>query len=76
MKHPTGTGFPNLGTEAVLQFTDSDFRIVRHGTFVRCGVTGVPIPLDDLLYWSADRQEAYAGPEAVLKRLRTDTAAR
>ena len=27
------------------------------------------IPLDELKYWSVDRQEAYASPEAVLKRL-------
>ncbi|HEX7789463.1 MAG TPA: DUF2093 domain-containing protein, partial [Afipia sp.] len=26
------------------------------------------IPLDELKYWSVDRQEAYATPEAVLQR--------
>ena len=33
-------------------------------------MTGVPIPLDELRYWSVDLQEAYADPEAVLKRLK------
>ena len=27
------------------------------------------IPLDDLRYWSVERQEAYATPEAVMQRL-------
>ncbi|HKG81625.1 MAG TPA: DUF2093 domain-containing protein, partial [Beijerinckiaceae bacterium] len=34
-----------------------------------CAVTGEAIPLDQLRYWSVERQEAYASPEAVLKRL-------
>jgi hypothetical protein len=37
---------------------------------VRCAVTGVPIPLEELKYWSVDVQEAYATPEAVLQRQR------
>jgi len=36
---------------------------------VRCAVTGTLIPLEELKYWSVERQEAYAGPEAVLRRL-------
>jgi hypothetical protein len=43
---------------------------VRPGAFVRCAVTGVPIPLEELKYWSVDLQEAYATPEAVLQRHR------
>jgi hypothetical protein len=31
-------------------------------------VTGAKIALEDLKYWSVDRQEAYATPEAVLER--------
>ena len=31
---------PALGTEAVLEYSNSDYRIIRQGTFVRCGVTG------------------------------------
>jgi len=30
--------------------------------------SGAPIPLEALRYWSAERQEAYAGPEEALKR--------
>jgi hypothetical protein len=54
--------------EAKIEFHDGDFRIVRPGAFVRCAVTGQPIALDELRYWSVDRQEAYANPAASMKR--------
>ena len=54
--------------EADVKYLDGDFRVVRPGSFVRCAVTGVPIPLEELRYWSVDLQEAYATPEAVLQR--------
>ena len=54
--------------EADVRYLDGDFRVVRPGAFVRCAVTGVPIPLEELKYWSVELQEAYATPEAVLKR--------
>jgi len=54
--------------EAKVEFLDGDFRIVRPGAYVRCAVTGEPIPLEELRYWSVDRQEAYASPAAVMKR--------
>jgi hypothetical protein len=52
------------------------FRVIRTGRFVNCAVTGQPIPLQDLRYWSVERQEAYASPEAVLKRLGMTAKAR
>jgi len=55
--------------EAQIQFLDADFRIIKPGNFVRCAVTGTAIPIDELRYWSVERQEAYANPDAVLKRL-------
>ena len=54
--------------EAEVKYLDGDFRVMRPGAFVRCAVTGVPIPLEELRYWSVDLQEAYATPEAVLQR--------
>lgn len=57
------------GGEAVVEYRDSNIRVVRPGRFVRCAVTEEAIPLDQLKYWSVARQEAYASPEAVLKRL-------
>jgi hypothetical protein len=58
-----------MAGEAEVKFLDGDFRIVRPGAFVRCAVTGVPIPLEELKYWSVESQEAYASPEAVMRRL-------
>ena len=55
--------------EAKLRYLDADFHVLREGEFVRCAVTGVPVPLEELKYWSVERQEAYASPEAVLRRL-------
>src|SRR3954464_3478391 len=54
--------------EAQVQYLDGDFRVISPGTYVRCAVTEVRIPLDELKYWSVDLQEAYAQPIAVLER--------
>lgn len=54
-------------SEAVIEYLDNDFRVVRAGAFVRCAVSGARIPLEELRYWSVARQEAYASPEAVIK---------
>lgn len=57
-------------TEAKLDYGDGEFRVLAPGAFVRCGVTGQPIPLDQLRYWNIERQEAYATPEAKMQRLK------
>jgi hypothetical protein len=57
-----------MAGEAEVKYLDGDFRVVRPGAFVRCAVTGLPIPLEELKYWSVDLQEPYASPEAVLLR--------
>ena len=59
---------PSDAGEAKVEFLDGDIRILRPGAYVRCAVTGQPIPLDELRYWSVDRQEAYASPAASMKR--------
>ncbi|WP_229266449.1 DUF2093 domain-containing protein [Leptospira sp. severe_002] len=63
-----------MAGEAELKYLDGDFRIVRPGAFVRCAVTGIPIPLEELKYWNVDLQEPYSTPEAVLKRLHPQAA--
>ena len=60
--------FPAGGTEAKVRFLDADFQVLRKGDFVRCAVTGQPIALDDLKYWSVERQEAYATALIALER--------
>jgi hypothetical protein len=55
------------GGEAVLEYHTPEFKVIKTGRFVRCAVTNAPIPLDELRYWSVERQEAYASPEAVMQ---------
>lgn len=45
--------------EAKLRYLDHDFEVLREGEFVRCAVTGDPVRLDNLRYWSVDRQQPY-----------------
>lgn len=59
-----------MNGEAEVKYLDGDFRVAKPGAFVRCAVTGVPIPLEELKYWSVDLQEAYSSPEVVLQRRR------
>ena len=67
---PSGSG------EAQVQYLDGDFRVVSPGTYVRCAITDVRIPLDELKYWSVERQEAYSSPEAVMMRVARQVAPR
>ena len=45
---------------ARLHFGPNGFRILSQGDHVVCARSGVRIPLEELRYWSVDRQEAYA----------------
>ncbi|QBX38145.1 DUF2093 domain-containing protein [Brevundimonas sp. S30B] len=56
-------------TEAHLHYGDGEFVVLKPGAFVRCGVSEQRIPLEALRYWSAQRQEAYAGPAEAAQRL-------
>jgi hypothetical protein len=57
-----------MAGEAEIKYLDGDFRVLRPGAFVRCAVTGTPIPLEELKYWSVDLQEPYLSPDVVLQR--------
>lgn len=59
-----------LKGEARVKFLDGEFQVVSPGDFVACAVTGEPIALPDLRYWSVELQEAYATAEASLQRYR------
>ena len=64
------------GGEAVIEYRDSNIRVIRPGRYVRCAVTGEAIPLEELKYWSVACQEAYVSPQAVLKRMGRSLPAR
>ncbi|MGI9440680.1 MAG: DUF2093 domain-containing protein [Parvibaculales bacterium] len=53
--------------QAIIRYVDGDFEIITAGTHVICAVTGKPIALEDLRYWSVDRQEAYIDAKASLQ---------
>jgi hypothetical protein len=57
------------GNPATLIYGPNGFRVVKTGRFVTCAVSGEPIPLEELRYWSVERQEAYASPEIATRRL-------
>ena len=50
---------PNASKEAKIRYLDGDYQIVSGGSFVTCKITGRPIALEDLKYWSVERQEPY-----------------
>ena len=54
------------GRAARLQYMAGTFRILSDGDHVRCAITGVEIPLEELRYWSVERQEAYVDAAASL----------
>lgn len=56
--------------EAKVKFLDGEFEVIAPGEFVRCAVTGEPIPLADLKYWSVEQQEAYASAEISFNRIK------
>lgn len=60
-----------LKGEARLRYSDGEFQVLSPGDFVRCAVSGEPIMLPDLRYWSVELQEAYASPEIAFERYRT-----
>ncbi|WP_209601682.1 DUF2093 domain-containing protein [Sinorhizobium kostiense] len=57
----------NSSREAKIRYLDGDFQIVLAGSYVVCAVTGKPIPVDELRYWSVARQEAYIDAAASLE---------
>lgn len=58
----------DLGGAAVLHYGQSEFAVLKPGRYVVCSVTGKRVPLEALRYWSAEQQEAYAGPTEALQR--------
>lgn len=54
---------------AKLYYGPAGFRVLRPGQHVLCAVSGEVIPLEELRYWSAEHQEAYASCEIATRRL-------
>lgn len=52
----------NANREAKLRYLPNGFQMIASGSHVICAHSGAVIPLEDLRYWSVERQEPYAGP--------------
>ena len=59
----------NTAREARLRYLANGFRVMAPGDHVRCAITGEPIALDALRYWSVVHQQAYANAQAAAKAL-------
>lgn len=57
------------GRVARLHYMANGFRVLSQGDHVLCAVSGVPIALEALRYWSIARQEAYASAEIATRML-------
>ncbi|MDP3906320.1 DUF2093 domain-containing protein [Novosphingobium sp.] len=54
---------------ATLFYQPNGFRVLTPGKYVTCAMSGEPILLDALRYWSVDHQEAYATSDLASRRL-------
>ena len=58
----------NIDGPATLHYGDGEYAVLQPGRYVVCAVSGKPIALEHLRYWSVERQEAYAGAAEALGR--------
>ncbi len=54
------------GRPARVHYLPGTFRLLSDGDHVVCAVTGTAVPLQELRYWSVERQEAYVDAKASL----------
>ena len=54
------------GRAARIHYMAGTFRLLSDGDHVVCAVTGERIPIQELRYWSVERQEPYVSPDASL----------
>lgn len=54
--------------QAKIKYLDNEFQMISPGDFVICAVTGAQINVEQLKYWSVERQEPYANAAAAMKR--------
>ena len=49
-------------------YKPNNIEVVKTGTYVICSVSGKKIPLEDLIYWNVELQEAYFSPKEAQQR--------
>ncbi len=53
--------------QAKIKYLDNEFQMISPGDFVICAITGAQINVDQLKYWSVERQEPYANAAAAMQ---------
>ena len=54
---------------AKIKYLPNNFEVIQEGDHVICAVSGKKIPLEKLIYWNVEEQEAYFSYiEATTKR--------
>ena len=51
-----------------VKYGPNKVELLSDGWFVKCAVTGENIYIEDLRYWSVERQEAYSSADVMWKR--------
>jgi hypothetical protein len=59
----------NTARLARLHYMANGYRVLVPGDHVVCAVSAEPIAIDDLRYWSVEKQEPYASAEIALKAM-------
>tara|TARA_B100001093_G_scaffold409725_1_gene398803 strand:- start:68 stop:274 length:207 start_codon:yes stop_codon:yes gene_type:complete len=54
---------------AKIKYLPNNFEVIQDGDHVICAISGKKIPLEKLIYWNVEEQEAYFSyKEATIKR--------
>ena len=56
-----------MSREAKLIYGDGNFQVLERGEYVICSITKKRIPINELKYWSVDKQEPYFDAHSSLK---------
>ncbi len=56
-----------MNKEAKLIYGDGNFQVLERGEYVICAVTKKRITINELKYWSVDKQEPYFDAHSSLK---------
>ena len=56
------------GIKEKLKFNSNNFEIIQDGDYDICAVSGKKIPLNQLIYWNVELQEAYFSAKEAQER--------
>ena len=62
-----------MNKEAKLKYGDGNFQVLERGEYVICAVTKKRITINELKYWSVDKQEPYFDADSSLKGMLSET---